>query len=696
MSFLQPWILAALPLIALPVIIHLINQRRYQSTPWAAMMFLLAANRMSRGYARLRQWLILLLRVAVIMALVLAVSRPLSSGWLGLAGGSRPDTTLILLDRSPSMQQRNVRTDFAKLPWAIDQLVQTLRTLGSTRWAVIDSAHGEAQDLASIEALPDLAAVNAASNSADLPTMLEAVRDYVRDNRPGRTDVWIASDLQLGDWNADSARWQALRDEFHGFPQGLRFHLLALTEPAPENVAIRVMEARRVETASAAELWLSLRLTRNGESQPRVTLPVVIQIEAARTVVPVELVGSQADLKDHRITLQREQRRGWGAVSIPADANAADNEYYFVFDEPPPRNSVIVADQAPVADLLTVAATISPDGRGESTAEVISPSQIPSVAWEEVALLLWQGPLPEGEAATHVKAFLNRGGQAIFFASPAAGQSEFLGVRWGDWISDAGEQRIVTWRGDHDLLINTASGAALPVGQIELRQRMELFGDLTPLATLASGDPLLGRAMHGSGSAYFCGTTPAAADSSLASDGVVFYVMVQRALAAGTAALGNTHQLDAASVVDRAADRSNPADRSADHSEPGVAHSADQTQADFHPHTPRFFDSWQRLAGPATALSSEYPYQAGIYSDAGRLLAINRPLHEDNPAILQDERLAELFGELDFTRVDAEVGRGGALVQEVWRLFVLAMITAMMFEAGLSMPRQPRGGAARP
>src|SRR5690349_24815202 len=106
MSFLQPMLLAALPLVALPIIIHLINQRRYQTVRWAAMMFLLAANRMSRGYARLRQWLILAFRTLVIAALVFAVARPLASGWLGLAAGGRPDTTLILLDRSPSMQQK--------------------------------------------------------------------------------------------------------------------------------------------------------------------------------------------------------------------------------------------------------------------------------------------------------------------------------------------------------------------------------------------------------------------------------------------------------------------------------------------------------------------------------------------------------------------------------------------------------------
>src|SRR5947208_12090501 len=104
MSFLQPLLLAALPLVALPVIIHLINQRRYQTIHWGAMMFLLAANRMSRGYAKLRQMLILLFRMLAIAGLIFAVSRPLASGWLGRATGGRPDTTVILLDRSPSMQ----------------------------------------------------------------------------------------------------------------------------------------------------------------------------------------------------------------------------------------------------------------------------------------------------------------------------------------------------------------------------------------------------------------------------------------------------------------------------------------------------------------------------------------------------------------------------------------------------------------
>ena len=38
MTFLQPFILLGLPLVLLPVLIHLLNRMRYHTMPWAAMI----------------------------------------------------------------------------------------------------------------------------------------------------------------------------------------------------------------------------------------------------------------------------------------------------------------------------------------------------------------------------------------------------------------------------------------------------------------------------------------------------------------------------------------------------------------------------------------------------------------------------------------------------------------------------------
>ena len=187
MSFLQPWLLVGLPLVSLPIIIHLINQRRFQTIRWAAMMFLLAANRMSRGYSRLRQWLIMLFRMLVIAGLIFAVARPLASGWLGLAAGGRADTTIILLDRSPSMQQKGQGTGASKLETGCRQLVQTLSTLGSSRWVLIESTSNKPLDLESPDALLKLPERRTGKLSGR-PPRLAASRLRLCKVEPGRPD----------------------------------------------------------------------------------------------------------------------------------------------------------------------------------------------------------------------------------------------------------------------------------------------------------------------------------------------------------------------------------------------------------------------------------------------------------------------------------------------------------------------------
>src|SRR5262249_20496401 len=158
-------------------IIHLINQRRFQTIPWAAMMFLMAAQRMARGYSRLRQWLIMLFRMTAIAGLVMAVSRPLASGWLGLAGGGQADPALVLLDRSPSMQQRAAGAGDSKLDTGRQQLAHVLGTLGSNHWVLIESAQHEPRELDSPSALLNLPNAGPTSASADLPLMLQAAHD---------------------------------------------------------------------------------------------------------------------------------------------------------------------------------------------------------------------------------------------------------------------------------------------------------------------------------------------------------------------------------------------------------------------------------------------------------------------------------------------------------------------------------------
>jgi hypothetical protein len=652
MTFLQPILLAAIPLISLPIIIHLINQRRYQTIRWAAMIFLLAANRMSRGYAKLRQWLILLFRALAIAGLIFAVSRPLSSGWLGRIAGGRPDTTIILLDRSPSMRQQSPGTVISKLEASRHQLAQTLAVLGSGRWVLIESTSNTAQEIESPDALLKLTETEPASTSADVPAMLEAARDYIRANRPGRTEIWVCSDLRQNDWNADSARWQALRDSFLEFPQGIRIHLLAYPEIASGNVAVQATNVRRQQTADSAELLISLKLLREGSPGSKLSLPVQFEIEGAHSEVTVEMDGPIFELKDHRIPIERTRERGWGKVSIPADSNPADNSFYFVFDRPQPRRTLIVSADPQAIVPLQLAASISSDPAIPCSADIITRQQLATVDWEGFAMVVWHAPLPDADAAQAIQAFVNRGGQVLFVPPRIPGDADFLGVRWQGWVEEKLDVPVETWRGDQDLLANTQSGAALPVGRLQIRRACGLAGELTPLASLKGGWPLLARLPTNKGGVFFLTTTPDSGDSSLAVNGVVLYVLVQRALAAGAAVLGQTRHLVAGDAASE-----QPA-------------------------------TWRQLAGATDAISTEYVHQAGVYQAGEKLLAVNRATAEDQAPVLADERVAELFKDINFTRVDDKADSLAGLIQEIWRSFLIMMMLSLLVEAALCLPRR--------
>nr|MDQ3330157.1 BatA domain-containing protein [Planctomycetota bacterium] len=530
MSFLQPWMLFALPLIALPVIIHLINQRRYRTIKWAAMMFLLTANRMSRGYARIRQWLILAARTLAIAGLLFAVSRPLASGWMRLAGGS-VDTTIVIMDRSPSMRETGANGGASKLEMGRDQIVDSLKLLGSNRWLLIDGRDGDPVEVESPDALASLVSAEGVGASSDLPAMLQTAYEYVRDQRPSRTDVWICSDVRRHDWAPGSGRWQAVRDAFLALPQPVRFHLLAFPDVATANRSVRITDVRRAETSSGAELRLALRVEQAGGSDGKSTGPVQIEVDGARSEIPVEISGTTGEVKNHAIPLDG-RTQGWGKVSIPADANAADNEFYFVYQKPAARKTLVVAEDPEAVRPLAIAAAVSPEPSTESAVETIGPDQIAGVAWEEISLVLWQAELPQGEAADRMRSFLSRSGKAIFFppASPAGG--EFAGLRWGNWRATELERPVTGWTRDQDLLAGTRGGSALPVGDLEIARHCELVGEQASLATLAGGAPLLCKpavfaddaaadAMAAASNAYFCATTASPTDSSLARGGVV-------------------------------------------------------------------------------------------------------------------------------------------------------------------------------
>src|SRR5437763_15197079 len=105
MSFLNP-ILAGLGLIAvsIPIIIHLLNKRKFEKVVWAAMRFLKVSVEQNQRRIQIEDMLLLALRCLLLLLLGLALARPTiksfgGGGWFG----QQKVTAVVLLDNSYSM-----------------------------------------------------------------------------------------------------------------------------------------------------------------------------------------------------------------------------------------------------------------------------------------------------------------------------------------------------------------------------------------------------------------------------------------------------------------------------------------------------------------------------------------------------------------------------------------------------------------
>jgi hypothetical protein len=710
MTFLQPWLLLALPLVALPVIIHLINQQRFQSVEWAAMMFLLSAKALSRGYSRLRQWLILLLRMLAVAAVILAVSRPLSQGWLAAAGGGRSATSIVLLDRSPSMSQASGAGGESKLMTARRQVAAALETLGTSRVVLIDSVSGTPQELASPREIEHVSEAEPAAAAADLPLLLQAACDQIGATKSAAGTIWICSDQRANDWKVADPAWPAIRETLAKMPQSVRLTLLAYTEPAADNLSVRVAQAVLEPRGKTWELLLDIAIRRQTDVGPGTSsrVPVQIELGTARSTVEIELTGRETVLARHAIPIDAAaaQANGWGRVSIPTDSNPADNDFYFAFGRPPVRRTIIVMEDSKTAtqtagqsdqqtnqqtnqqirQTLELIAGIPPDKALQATVETVPAEAVAARSLDDVALIVWQAALPDADAAEAVGRFVARGGQMIFLPPDSPTTTAFNGVAWQAWSEHSPPLRPASWRADEGLLAATVTGAALPVGDLEIRRTCGIAGESTPLAVLPDGRPLLVRAASDRGGVSLLATTPALRDSDLAANGVVLYAMVQRAIDAGLAAVGNARQADAGkNLLSERAVRQNGYPGGA--TQPGGASR----------------DAWRQIAGPAAA-STEAGFHAGVYESQGRLLAVNRPAAEDAAEVVADAEVESLFQGLSFNRFQQKAGGLGSIVEEVWRLFLIAVVLALVAEGLLCLPRshsdrpprsRPAGRASR-
>ena len=220
-SFALPLVAAvAAAAVGLPVLIHLLSRQRFQVVPWAAMRFLLSAQKRHRR--RIDRWLLLAMRVLAIALLLLglcAASPWAENLWQAIRPGTMSSTVnaprthhVFVLDTSLSMATASDNgSRFQKAVAKIETLIRsanpgdgfTLIETSASASAVVPGPANDAEKV--VGELRNIKPTHTAGDySSALPLIADTLAKSPR-NYP-RRQVTFVTDLQRSAWNPILAR----------------------------------------------------------------------------------------------------------------------------------------------------------------------------------------------------------------------------------------------------------------------------------------------------------------------------------------------------------------------------------------------------------------------------------------------------------------------------------------------------------
>ena len=202
MSVLHPWVLALVALAAVPLLLHLVRRETRRRVPFPALRYLQSAERLNARSMRIRDWLLALVRVAVVVLLAAAASRPLIGR--GEAGSHPPTDLILVLDNTASMVR--LSGESAVLEVARSAVTITLEHMGpedrvwlATPVDGIAVAGGTA-----MEAARALESIRGSDASGSIPEAIELTASAVPAVEGRVRELQVLTDLQSGSFSGST------------------------------------------------------------------------------------------------------------------------------------------------------------------------------------------------------------------------------------------------------------------------------------------------------------------------------------------------------------------------------------------------------------------------------------------------------------------------------------------------------------
>ncbi len=477
MAFLTPLFLFGLLAAAIPIAIHLIRKEKPPKMVFSTLRFLKNTSKKLILFQKIQQWLLLLLRAGLIALLVFAFARPLFDSNLASLVDAEPESAVILIDTSMSMQvgDRFVRAKEA----ALDE-VAGLSPGDEVAVIAFDASSRSVRELSR-----DLEGARAFIDALEAPGFgitrympaLRLASDMLESAQNEQRRIILVSDYQASGMGADDSGWM--------LSPGVRFAPVDVGEGATRNLLLTDVRSpdQLIENRNEYEILARVRSTGSVHLDQAEVRLILDGQETTRTAVDLSDT-SEAVVRLPAVFDTAGTHRG--EIRVAGDGFAGDNSTFFTVDVMA-KIRVLVVNGEPSPNWYEDEAhwlTLAIGGGAESpfilTSGTASDVSAASLREMDVVVLLNSGSELSASAANALRDFVDEGGSVLMAPGDRVNAAQFNQLLGG--ISPGSLEQSVFLSGNDALMIadiDRRHPVLLPLGA-EWGVRFEGVWEATP------------------------------------------------------------------------------------------------------------------------------------------------------------------------------------------------------------------------
>jgi Mg-chelatase subunit ChlD len=413
MGFVAPFVLVGLAALAIPVLLHLIQREKKRVVEFPSLMFLRRIPYQSVRRRRIRNWMLLLMRLAALALIVAAFARPfLKRQTLAAAAQNGAREAVILLDTSYSM---DYGSRWSKAQAAARDAVNRLAA-GDRGSLVLFSSGAELSVRSTADKGRLLSAVSSAAAGPGTTRFAPALKlagSLLGESALPRREIILISDFQRLGWEDAPGR-----DDVR-LPERTVLTPVSVVDGAATNLSVTPVSLQRTRFENQDRVVVTAGVV-NHAASPASRVPVALEVNGQPVQsLPVDAApNGSASVTFAPVTIASRNMRA--AVRLPGDGLARDNVFYFVLSPSEPVSVVLVNRSGAERENLYIARALAIGEAPRIDLTTRTPETLGDADLRRAGVIILNDvPVPEVLAGRLAK-FVGAGGGLLVAAGPHA------------------------------------------------------------------------------------------------------------------------------------------------------------------------------------------------------------------------------------------------------------------------------------